>query len=103
MRGEGAFATITEADGVQRDVRQMRRATLWHSSSALKGFRLLKRAAGPPKQRQPARGSGAVAAEAASACGSALKRRQPAEAAAARCRSVRVLKQRPRAEAAAAR
>ncbi len=28
------FATITKADGVQGDVRQMRRAALWHDDAA---------------------------------------------------------------------
>ncbi len=29
------FAAITETDGVQGDVRQMRRATLWHDVAAI--------------------------------------------------------------------
>ncbi len=29
------FATITEADDVQGDVRQMQRATLWHEAAAI--------------------------------------------------------------------
>ena len=29
------FATITETDGVQGDVRQMQRGTLWHDAAAI--------------------------------------------------------------------
>jgi hypothetical protein len=32
--GEGVFATITETDGVQGDVRQIWRAALWHDAAA---------------------------------------------------------------------